>query len=90
MPETTSYLHYGTVLRENDIRTTGEGGVVEPVSQSGAVKRPPYSQFRAGILASNTRHHPASGLLAYDICHAVRQQVDSGAVRVDHAQSTFQ
>jgi hypothetical protein len=62
MPVAAVNEHHGMEARKNEVRTTGQRAVMQPVSKSDFVKRPSQQQFDAGIFLSDARHDLRSGL----------------------------
>jgi hypothetical protein len=67
MPETAMHEDDGAILRENKVRSSVDFLAVEPESETVRVQRPPESHLGLGVLSPNSRHHPGTCLLIYDI-----------------------
>lgn len=63
VPKASMDEYDGPVARECHIGTARNVASMQPVSETEGVQGLADSQFRAGILAPDTRHHTASGLL---------------------------
>lgn len=60
VPEAAMDEHHSLVFRQDDVRLAGEGGNIEPETVSRAVQQAADDPLRAGVLAPDLRHVPAT------------------------------
>jgi len=69
MPEASVYFDNCLVPGQHKIRATRKALNVESKSQARTVQIAADETFRNGVLAADSRHHPASGGAVDDISH---------------------
>lgn len=69
MPEAAMDKDYGFARREDDVRTPRQQLRMQGIAKTPLVQRFAQQQLRLGVLAPDTRHHPAAG----SRIHYVRQ-----------------
>lgn len=60
---------HGPESAEHEVGSAGELPVVQPVSETASVKRPPKDDFRPGVPAPDPGHHPRSGCTVHYVRH---------------------
>ena len=71
MPEAPPDLYNSRIAGEYDVWSSGKPVVVQSVAESIRMEISPHSQFRLGISATDTGHHPASYCFRNAIGHAL-------------------
>jgi hypothetical protein len=69
VPEAAMHEDDGPVLREDQVRPTGDTLSMQPIPEAARVKRAPQHHFRLRVLAPDPGHHPGAGLPVDDIRH---------------------
>lgn len=69
MPVAPVNEHYRAVSRKNEIRSTGQFSVMQPITQSLAMQKASDQHFGPGILAANAGHHSRPYRRCNDVCH---------------------
>lgn len=69
MPEAAMNEDHGIPSCQDDVGTTGKRSHVGPVTETPSVESLPDRNLDLGILASDTRHHPAARRLIDDVGH---------------------
>ena len=67
MPETSVYEDDGIVFAKNDIRSSWQCPVINPITKSFRKKPLSDSDFIFGVSTSNSCHHAASGIFIYNV-----------------------
>lgn len=70
VPEAPMGKDHCSVFGQYKIRFPRQLSSMKSIAKATTVQRVSQKKFRPGILASNPRHHPGSGLLVYYIRHA--------------------
>lgn len=69
MPVAPVNEHYRSVSRKNEIRSTGQFFVMQPITQSLTMQKASDQHFGPGILAANAGHHPRPDCRSNHVCH---------------------
>jgi hypothetical protein len=67
MPEATIYKDNHLMFRQNDVRSTWQFSIVNPVSETFEKESFPDCNLITSVTAFYSRHNPASGLFVNDI-----------------------
>ena len=69
MPEAAVNEDHCAMLGKNKVWSTVHPPRMKPETETTRVQRPPEGEFGLGVLSLNSRHHPGTGLLIYDVSH---------------------
>lgn len=76
MPEAPMHQNNSLVLRQNNVRHSGQVLDVQPKPEATRVQQATDENFRVCVSAPDAGHHAASGVLVYNVRHGIKCSVD--------------